>query len=154
MFEIALYRPQMPSNAGNIIRLSANVGAKLHLIGPLDFYLDDRKMLRAGLDYHEIANDTYHTSFEHFMENVQPRRLIAATIHGTVRPTAFRFEDGDMLLFGRETSGLPDEVMALIPGDARLRIPMVPHSRCLNVSNAVAVLAYEAWRQLDFTGAL
>ena len=115
MINIVLYRPQMPQNAGNIIRLSANCGAKLHFVGPLDFFMDDKKMLRAGLDYHEIANLTVHTSFEKFMENVNPKRLIASTIHGTAAPSDFSFEDEDFLLFGRETSGLPNEVMQIIP---------------------------------------
>lgn len=153
MINIVLYRPQMPQNAGNIIRLSANCGAKLHFVGPLDFFMDDKKMLRAGLDYHEIANLTVHTSFEKFMETVKPKRLIASTIHGTTAPSDFAFEDEDFLLFGRETSGLPDEVMQIIPENFRLRIPMVEKSRCLNLSNAVAVMAYEAWRQLGFIGA-
>lgn len=153
MFHLAFYRPQMPSNAGNVIRLAANCGAPLHFIGPLDFYLDNKKFLRAGLDYHEIANLTYHTSFEVFMEEAKPKRLIAATTHGHVVPRDFKFEDEDYILFGRETSGLPEEVMQLIPEEQRLRIPMVPGSRCLNLSNSAAVLAYEAWQQFDYAGA-
>lgn len=153
MFEIVLYRPQMPSNAGNVIRLSANFGIPLHFVGPLDFYLDDRKLLRAGLDYHEIANLTYHTSYESFLENKKPKRLIAATIHGQKRPDEFVFEDGDFLLFGRETSGLPPEIMDSIPKDQQVKIPMVEKSRCLNLSNSVAILAYEAWRQMNFVRA-
>ena len=153
MINIVLYRPQMPQNAGNIIRLSANCGAKLHFVGPLDFFMDDKKMLRAGLDYHEIANLTVHTSFEKFLEKEHPLRLIASTVHGKTAPSDFKFEDSDYLLFGRETSGLPDEIMQQIPISQQLRIPMVEKSRCLNLSNAVAVMAYEAWRQLGFIGA-
>lgn len=153
MFHIALYRPQMPENSGNIIRLSANLGAPLHFIGPMDFFLDNKRLLRAGLDYHEIANIRYHTSFEAFMQEEKPSRLIASTSHGQVFHTDFKFQDKDYLLFGRETSGLPDEVMQLIDPAQRVLIPMVPQSRCLNLSNAVAVMAYEAWRQIGFCGA-
>ncbi|SPT68560.1 tRNA (cytidine(34)-2'-O)-methyltransferase [Anaerobiospirillum thomasii] len=153
MIQIVLYRPQMPENAGNIIRLSANFGLKLHIVGPLDFFLDNKRMLRAGLDYHQIANMVSHTSFESFMQNCSPKRLIAATTKGSVLPSSFKFEDeGDFLIFGRETSGLPDEVMTLIDSSCRLKIPMMAQSRCLNVANSVAILAYEALRQQDFKG--
>lgn len=153
MFHLVLYRPQMPENAGNVIRLSANLGAPLHFIGPLDFFLDNKRMLRAGLDYHEIANLKTHTSFERFMEEEKPPRLIASTTHGTVWHTDFKFEDGDYIMFGRETSGLPAEVMDLIPPDQRILIPMVPQSRCLNLANSAAVVAYAAWQQLGYSGA-
>lgn len=144
MYKLVLYRPQMPENVGNIIRISANFGLPLHIIGPLDFFLDKKKMPRSTLDYYEIADVTYHTSFNAFLEKEQPKRIVAATIHGKVRPSDFSFTQDDYLIFGRETSGLPDNVMDLIKEENRLCIPMVKESRCLNVSNAVAVLAYEA----------
>ena len=153
MINIVLYRPQMPENAGNVIRLSANFGAKLHFIGPLDFFLDNKRMLRAGLDYHQIANLTYHIDTDAFLKKENPKRLIAATTHGLILPTKFAFKDeGDYLIFGRETSGLPESLMNLIDPSCRLKIPMVDKSRCLNLSNSVAILAYEAWRQFDFKG--
>ncbi|MBO8414879.1 MAG: tRNA (cytidine(34)-2'-O)-methyltransferase [Proteobacteria bacterium] len=153
MFHLVMYRPQMPENAGNIIRLSANCGAPLHFIGPLDFFLDNKRMLRAGLDYHEIANLKVHTSFERFMEEEKPSRLIASTTRGSVIHTEFKFQDGDYIMFGRETSGLPDEVMNLISPELRITIPMVPQSRCLNLANSAAVVAYTAWQQLGYPGA-
>lgn len=152
MINLVLYRPQMPANAGNVIRLAANFNIPLHFIGPLDFFLDEKKFLRAGLDYHEIANMTYHTSFTKFMETEKVKRLIAATTHGCINPDKFQFnkESGDYIIFGRETEGLPDEVMSLIDKSCQLRIPMQEKSRCLNLSNSVAVLAYEAMRQFNF----
>lgn len=153
MINIVLYRPEMPSNAGNVIRLSVNCGARLHFIGPLGFFLDDKRMLRAGLDYHELANLTVHVNFEEFLKKEQPSRLIASTSRGLIAPTDFHFKDGDYVIFGREKEGLSDEVYAQVPEDLRLRIPMIPESRCLNLSNSVAVVAYEAWRQLGFVGA-
>ena len=153
MFHLVLYRPQMPENAGNVIRLSANIGAPLHFIGPLDFYLDNKRMLRAGLDYHEIASLKFHTSFEHFMQEEKPQRLIASTTKGAVIHTDFKYQDNDYIMFGRETSGLPAEVMNLIDPQLRITIPMVPQSRCLNLSNSVAVVAYAAWLQLGYVGA-
>ncbi len=146
MFSIVLYRPEQPGNAGNIIRLCANCGAPLHILGPLPFFLDDRRMIRAGLDYHEIANMTYHTSFKAFMAEVKPRRLIAATTKGNIRPSDFKFAPDDFIILGRESAGLDDEVLEYIPQEQRLCIPMVPESRCLNLANAAAVMAYEAWR--------
>ncbi len=153
MFHIVLYRPQMPENAGNVIRLSANLGAPLHFIGPLDFYLDNKRLLRAGLDYHEIANLKSHTSFERFLTEEQPNRLIASTTKGTVLHSEFKYQDGDYIMFGRETSGLPAEVMDLIDPSLRITIPMVPQSRCLNLANSAAVVAYAAWQQLGYPGA-
>ncbi len=153
MINIVLYRPEMPSNAGNVIRLSVNCGAKLHFIGPLGFYLDNQRLLRAGLDYHELANLTVHVNFEKFLEKELPSRLIASTSRGTILPTQFKFEDGDYVIFGREKEGLAQEVYDKVPDEYRLRIPMMPESRCLNLSNSVAVVAYEAWRQLNFAGA-
>lgn len=153
MINIVLYRPEMPSNAGNVIRLSVNVGARLHFIGPMGFFMDSQKLRRAGLDYREIANVIVHVNFAQFLEKEQPQRLIAATSRGKIPPTSFAFQDGDYVIFGREKEGLSDEVYACVSEERRLRIPMVPQSRCLNLSNSVAVVAYEAWRQLGFKGA-
>lgn len=153
MINIVLYRPEMPSNAGNVIRLSVNCGAKLHFIGPLGFFMDNQRLLRAGLDYHELANLTVHVNFQSFLEKEKPRRLIASTSKAVKSPYDFKFEDGDYVIFGREKEGLSDEVYAVVPEDMRVRIPMMPQSRCLNLSNSVAVVAYEAWRQLNFSGA-
>ncbi len=153
MINIVLYQPEMPANAGNIIRLSVNCGAKLHFVGPMPFYLDDRRLLRAGLDYRDIANFTVHVNFKQFLEKEQPRRLIASSSKAHIRPTDFKFEDGDYVIFGREKEGLSDEVYAVVPEQMRVKIPMVKESRCLNLSNSVAVVAYEAWRQLGFKNA-
>jgi len=153
MFHVVLYRPEIPPNTGNIIRLCANVGAALHLVAPLGFDLDDRRLRRAGLDYRELASVRVHASLEAFRGAVAPARVLAFTTraaraHGTVE-----YRRGDALLFGPETGGLPDEVLADIAPGARLRIPMRPGNRSLNLSNAVAVALYEAWRQHGFAGA-
>ncbi|MBO6258690.1 MAG: tRNA (cytidine(34)-2'-O)-methyltransferase [Succinivibrio sp.] len=153
MINIVLYQPEMPSNAGNIIRLSVNCGARLHFVGPMPFYLDDRRLLRAGLDYRDIANFKVHVNFRQFLESEKPSRLIASSSKATVSLYDFRFADNDFVIFGREKEGLADEVYEVIPEELRLTIPMVPQSRCLNLSNSVAVVAYEAWRQLNFAGA-
>lgn len=154
MINIVLYRPEMPSNAGNIIRLSVNCGARLHFIGPLGFYLDNERLMRAGLDYHELCNLTVHVNFEQFMQKEQPKRLIASSSHAHFSHTEFKFVDGDYVIFGREKEGLADEVYKEIKPENYIKIPMAPNSRCLNLSNSVAVVAYEAWRQLGFNGAV
>lgn len=154
MINIVLYRPEMPSNAGNIIRLSVNCGAKLHFIRPLGFYLDNERLMRAGLDYHELCNLTVHDSFEAFLEKKKPKRLIASTSKAHLSHVQFKFEDGDYIIFGREKEGLSDEVYDAVPQEHRIKIPMAPNSRCLNLSNSVAVVAYEAWRQLGFENAI
>ncbi len=154
MIDIVLYRPEMPGNAGNIMRLCVNFGARLHMIGPMAFVMDDAKLRRAGLDYREIVNVTVHVNLRAFMEREHPRRLVAATAHGKASLGSFKFEDGDYVIFGREKEGLSDEVYALIPEDLRVRIPMAEGSRCMNLSNSVAVVAYEAWRQEGFPGAV
>ncbi len=153
MINIVLYQPEMPSNAGNVIRLSVNCGAKLHFVGPMPFFLDNRRLMRAGLDYREIANLTVHVNFKQFLEKEQPKRLIASSSKAHIALTDFCFEDGDYVIFGREKEGLSEEVYEQIPDSLRIRIPMMPESRCLNLSNSVAVVAYEAWRQLGFAGA-
>jgi tRNA (cytidine/uridine-2'-O-)-methyltransferase len=147
MFHIVLFEPEIPANTGNIIRLSANAGMQLHLIKPLGFELDDKKLRRAGLDYHEWATIQLHESLPDFFSSVQPKRLFALTTKDA------KFEDGDTFLFGCETRGLPAEVLEKI-GENCLYLPMQPESRSLNLSNTVAILLYEAWRQVGFSGAV
>ena len=154
MLHIALYQPEIPPNTGNIIRLCANTGFHLHLIRPLGFDLEDKKLRRAGLDYSEWADMQLHDSLSDFIEMVKPNTLYACTTKGAGRYTQANFAAGDALLFGPETRGLPDEVLAMLPEQQRLRLPMQPNSRSLNLSNSVAVFIYEAWRQLDFAGGL
>ncbi len=153
MINIVLYQPEMPSNAGNVIRLSVNCGAKLHFIGPLGFYLDNQRLMRAGLDYHELCNLTVHVNFKEFLKTEKPKRLIASSSKAYISHHEFKFEDGDYVIFGREKEGLSDEVYDVVPENLRIRIPMMPNSRCLNLSNSVAVVAYEAWSQLGYSGA-
>jgi tRNA (cytidine/uridine-2'-O-)-methyltransferase len=152
MFHVILFQPEIPPNTGNVIRLCANAGASLHLIRPLGFELDHAKLRRAGLDYHEFVNVMAHADLSACLAVLRQPRVFAFTSHATYRYTDTQFADGDALLFGRETSGLPDEVLAAIPVAQRLRLPMQPDNRSLNLSNAVAVAVYEAWRQLGFPG--
>lgn len=152
MLHVILFRPEIPPNTGNVIRLCANAGASLHLIRPLGFELDNSKMRRAGLDYHEFVNVSVHDDLAACLAALQQPRLFAFTSHATRRYTEARFADRDALLFGRETSGLPEDVLQSIPETQRLRLPMQPDNRSLNLSNAVAVAVYEAWRQLGFPG--
>ena len=152
MFDLLLYQPEIPPNTGNVIRLAANTGARLHLIRPLGFDLDDRNLRRAGLDYHEYARLKVHDSFEDALVAIAPPRLFALSTRNSVRYDQPRYAEGDAFLFGPETRGLPDEVLARIPDQQRLRLPMQPGNRSLNLSNAVAVVAFEAWRQLGFQG--
>ena len=154
MINIVLYQPEMPGNAGNIIRLAVNCGAHLHFVGPLGFYLDNERLMRAGLDYHELCNLTVHVNFQQFLEKEKPNRLIASTSKAHLSHVDFKFEDNDYVIFGREKEGLSDEVYAHVSDEHRIKIPMAPNSRCLNLSNSVAVVAYEAWRQLGFPGAV
>ncbi|ROR34212.1 tRNA (cytidine(34)-2'-O)-methyltransferase [Inmirania thermothiophila] len=153
MFRVVLYRPEIPPNTGNVIRLCANTGCSLHLIGPLGFSLEDRHLRRAGLDYRELAVLRTHADLDAFLAAERPPRLWAFTTRGTAAHTEARFGPGDALLFGPETAGLPAEVLARIPAARRLRLPMRPGNRSLNLSNAVAVAVYEAWRQHGFAGA-
>ena len=150
MFHVVLYQPEIPPNTGNVIRLCANTGCRLHLIHPLGFDMDERRLRRAGLDYREWASVTEHPALEAFEASVRPRRIFACSSHSERAYTKVRFEPGDSLLFGPETQGLPEAVHSAHEG---VRIPMVPGSRSLNLSNAVAVIVYEAWRQLAFAGA-
>lgn len=153
MFHIVLYQPEIPPNTGNIIRLCANTGAQLHLIHPLGFALDDAKLRRAGLDYHEWAEVREHASLDAFLQDVAPERLYAFTTKARHCPSDIGFRPGDALLFGPETRGLPDAVLATLPESQKLRLPMRAGSRSVNLSNAVAVALYEAWRQNGYAGA-
>ncbi|WP_018867714.1 MULTISPECIES: tRNA (cytidine(34)-2'-O)-methyltransferase [unclassified Thioalkalivibrio] len=152
MLHIVLFQPEIPPNTGNIIRLAANTGAALHLIHPLGFELDSARARRAGLDYHELARVQEYDSLEQWRESVRPDRVFAITTRGHARYDAPAFRAGDALLFGPETRGLPHSVLEALPPGQRLRLPMQPGSRSLNLSNAVAVVVYEAWRQLGFSG--
>lgn len=151
VLNIILFEPEIPPNTGNIIRLCANTGARLHLIEPLGFELDDRRLQRAGLDYHEWATLVRHSAWQPFLDSEQPGRLFAFTTRGTRSYSQIQYQQGDYLLFGPETRGLPDKILDQCNPEQRLRIPQQTNSRSLNLSNAVAVAVYEAWRQLDFT---
>lgn len=152
MLHIVLYQPEIPPNTGNIIRLCANTGFKLHLIEPLGFDMDDKKLRRAGLDYSEWATVEMHPSLDAFVASVQPGTLYACTTRGTRRHDQADYKAGDALVFGPETRGLPMEVLQPLPNEQLLRLPMQPQSRSLNLSNSVAVFVYEAWRQMGFAG--
>jgi tRNA (cytidine/uridine-2'-O-)-methyltransferase len=152
MFHVVLYQPEIPPNAGNIIRLCANTGAALHLIHPLGFELSESRVKRAGLDYHELADVHEHADFDAFMESVKPPRLFALSTRGMQRYTDVRYAAGDAFLFGPETRGLPQSMLDVLPQERVLRLPMRPDNRSLNLSNAVAVLVFEAWRQSGFAG--
>jgi tRNA (cytidine/uridine-2'-O-)-methyltransferase len=149
LIHVGLYEPEIPPNTGNIIRLCANTGAQLHLIGKLGFELDDKRLRRAGLDYHEWAAVKHHLDLETLLAEISGR-VFAITTKGQQRYTDVEFGKDDLLLFGPETRGLPDEVIASLPANQRLRIPMQEKSRSLNLSNAAAIMVYEAWRQQGF----
>lgn len=153
MLHVVLFQPEIPPNTGNVIRLCANSGAALHLIRPLGFDLDDTKLRRAGLDYHEYAAIAVHDDFASFIATTAPQRLFALSTRGDVRYDTIRYAEGDALLFGAETRGLPQDVLDGPDVTQRLRLPMRPGNRSLNLSNAVAVVVFEAWRQLGFDGA-
>jgi tRNA (cytidine/uridine-2'-O-)-methyltransferase len=150
MLRVVLHQPEIPPNTGNIIRLCANTGTELHLIHPLGFALEDRQLRRAGLDYHEWTRVHEHASLAEFRSRVAPPRLLAFSTRGARRHTEMEYRAGDALLFGPETRGLPAALLDEIGHDHVLRIPMQPGCRSLNLSNAVAVAVYEAWRQLGF----
>ncbi|MGD8678309.1 MAG: tRNA (uridine(34)/cytosine(34)/5-carboxymethylaminomethyluridine(34)-2'-O)-methyltransferase TrmL [Chromatiales bacterium] len=152
MFRVVLYQPEIPPNTGNIIRLCANTGSSLHLIHPVAFDLDDKRMRRAGLDYHEYAAVKEHVDFESWRESACAGRIFACTTKAATRYTDARFAPGDYLLFGPESRGLPAEILGSLPSEQRIRIPMLPDSRSLNLANSVAVILYEAWRQNGFDG--
>lgn len=154
MLNVILFQPEIPPNTGNIIRLCANTGAALHLIEPLGFALDDTKLRRAGLDYHEFADVRLHSTIEDCFSLINKERVFAFSRHARHAFNEVSYQDGDSFLFGRETKGLPDEVIALLPENHRLRLPMMANQRSLNLSNAVAVAVYEAWRQLEYAGSV
>lgn len=150
--DVLLYQPEIPPNTGNIIRLCANTGARLHLIEPLGFDLEDRQLRRAGLDYHEYATLQVHASLERAIASIQPRRLFALSTRGRQRYDQSAYAAGDAFLFGPETRGLPQDVLDALPPEQCLRLPMRPDNRSLNLSNTVAVVVFEAWRQRGFSG--
>lgn len=155
MIHVVLVEPEIPPNTGNIIRLCANTGAHLHLIEPLGFPLEDARMRRAGLDYHEFANMQVHPSWQAFLDTCKPEptHCFAMTTKGTRSPYDVQYKAGDYLMFGSETRGLSEPIRNWFAAENRLRLPMRPESRSLNLSNSVAVVVYEAWRQLGFEGA-
>jgi len=153
MLNIVLFEPEIPPNTGNIIRLCANTGFQLHLIEPLGFAWDDKRLRRAGLDYHEFTAIQKHESYAAFLRDEQPARLFALTTKGTPAHSAVSYQAGDYLLFGPESRGLPAEILDALSPEHKIRIPMRAESRSMNLSNAVSVVVYEAWRQLDYAGA-
>ncbi|SDS97134.1 tRNA (uridine(34)/cytosine(34)/5-carboxymethylaminomethyluridine(34)-2'-O)-methyltransferase TrmL [Pseudomonas oryzae] len=150
MFHVVLFEPEIPPNTGNVIRLCANTGCQLHLIEPLGFELDDKRLRRAGLDYHEYATVIRHKSLADCLESLGDVRILALTTKAKNCYAEVEYRPGDVLLFGPESRGLPPEVLASLPAEQLLRLPMQPGCRSLNLSNAVAVTVYEAWRQQDF----
>ena len=154
MLDIVLYEPEIPANTGNIIRLCANTGAHLHLIQPLGFDLDDKKLRRAGLDYHEWVNIRQYAALDDYLERAKPKRLFALTTKGTVAHSQVQFQTGDALLFGPETRGLPAEFLNQHPDPLKLYLPMRRESRSLNLSNTVAIVLYQAWQQMGYVGAV
>lgn len=152
MFHITLFEPRIAPNTGNIIRLCANNGCHLHLIEPLGFDFEEKKLRRAGLDYHDLANVSRYAHYEEFVQAMDGRRILACTTKGSCRHDQIQYNVDDVLLFGSETHGLPDRVLQSINPEHRLRIPMRSNNRSLNLSNAVAIISYEAWRQVGFSG--
>ncbi len=152
MLDVVLYQPEIPPNTGNIIRLCANTGFRLHLIEPLGFELDDQRLKRAGLDYHEFAELKTYPDFSSFVTTIKPGRVLALSTKGSINYSNCQFQPGDTLMFGPETRGLPTEILTSLPEDQVLRLPMLAKSRSLNLSNTVAVVVYEAWRQMSFIG--
>ncbi|MET1022672.1 MAG: tRNA (uridine(34)/cytosine(34)/5-carboxymethylaminomethyluridine(34)-2'-O)-methyltransferase TrmL [Pseudoxanthomonas sp.] len=150
--DVLLYQPEIPPNTGNVIRLCANTGARLHLIRPLGFALEDRQLKRAGLDYHEYADLQVHDDLPAALDAIAPQRLFALSTRGRHRYDAVEYGPGDAFLFGPETRGLPAEVLESVPPEQRLRLPMRPDNRSLNLSNTVAIMVFEAWRQQGFAG--
>ncbi|HDK37428.1 MAG TPA: tRNA (cytidine(34)-2'-O)-methyltransferase [Thiolapillus brandeum] len=153
MFNIVLYQPEIPPNTGNIIRLCANTGCSLHLVEPLAFNLDHSRLKRAGLDYHEFVGVTVHASYAAMLASLGQPRVIAFSTRGNASHASIAYEPGDVLLFGSETRGLPPDILNSLEASSCLRLPMLPGQRSLNLSNAAAVVVYEAWRQWDFSGA-
>jgi tRNA (cytidine/uridine-2'-O-)-methyltransferase len=152
VFHVVLYQPEIPPNTGNIIRLCANTGSILHLVHPLGFEVDDKRLRRAGLDYREFADLRQHRDFGAWLAACQPARWFAVSTRGATRYDRVAYCAGDAFVFGPETRGLPDDLLASAAPDRRVRLPMRPGQRSLNLSNSVAVLVYEAWRQAGFQG--
>jgi tRNA (cytidine/uridine-2'-O-)-methyltransferase len=152
MFEIALYEPEIPPNTGNIMRLCANTGCRLHLIHPLGFDLDEKKLRRAGMDYRDMAVVQEHQNMDDFLSHFNDKNLYALTTKGQTNYSSATFKPDDILLFGPETRGLPDVILDQLAAHQKLRLPMLAESRSLNLSNTVAIVAYEALRQQNFTG--
>ena len=150
MLNIVLYEPEIPPNTGNIMRLCANTGCTLHLVKPLGFELNDKQLRRAGLDYREYADVREWDNLGTLLDEFNRDRVFAITTKGLINHTQVEFEAGDILMFGPETRGIPDTVLGLMAGNRKLRIPMLQNSRSLNLSNAVSIVVYEAWRQLGF----
>lgn len=154
MLDIVLYEPEIPPNTGNIIRLCGNTGFRLHLIEPLGFSLDQKSVRRAGMDYSELAPVTIHPDLETYLSVAKPKRVLACTTKGSQHYHKATYSPGDALIFGPETRGLPESFIFSLPPEQRVRIPMLPESRSMNLSNSVAVFIYEAWRQMDFAGSV
>jgi tRNA (cytidine/uridine-2'-O-)-methyltransferase len=152
MLDVVLFQPEIPPNTGNVIRLCANTGCRLHLVEPLGFRMDDRALRRAGLDYHEYATVRVHRDWMSCKRELASGRLFALSTRGTQRYDGIRYVPGDIVVFGAETQGLAPEILQTFANDQRLRLPMRPGNRSLNLSNAVAVVVYEAWRQNGFAG--
>jgi tRNA (cytidine/uridine-2'-O-)-methyltransferase len=152
LFNIALYEPEIPPNTGNVIRLCANTGCRLHLIHPLGFEPTDAKLQRAGLDYHDWANVAHHENYEAFIKALPVEKIYLFSTKGTRHYAEVAYKPEDVFLFGPETRGLPAEVLAAFPPERIVRLPMMPNNRSLNLSNTVAIVTYEAWRQNGFAG--
>lgn len=152
MFDIVLFEPEIPPNTGNIMRLCANTGCRLHLVKPLGFSLDNKQLRRAGLDYREFADVKSWPDLNSALAELNRDRVFAMTTRGSTHHSEVSFETGDVFLFGPETRGLPGDLLGKMRGDRKLRIPMLPESRSMNLSNAAAVIVYEAWRQLGYPG--
>jgi tRNA (cytidine/uridine-2'-O-)-methyltransferase len=153
MFDLVLVHPEIPPNTGNTIRLAANTGARLHLVEPLGFSLDDRQLKRAGLDYHDLAGMKVHRSWADCRNTLGDRRMFAFSTKASRLYTAVEYREGDVFVFGRETAGLPEDILEAFAPEHRLKLPMRPGNRSVNLSNTVAVVTFEAWRQLGFPGA-
>ena len=154
MFDIVLYQPEIPPNTGNLIRLAANTGCRLHLVEPLGFDLSDKQVARAGLDYHDMACVRVHADWDTVQAALSNRRWFALTTRGSARYADIAFQPGDVLLFGPESRGLPADMLTQFDAGHRLRLPMLPASRSMNLSNAVSVVVFEAWRQNGFAGGI
>ena len=152
MLDIVLYEPEIPQNTGNIIRLCANTGFRLHLIEPLGFTWDDKRLRRSGLDYHEFSTLIVHENLAECLDTLQGKRIFALTTKGKTRPDKVAFQAGDVFMFGPETRGLPAAVLDALPENQKIRFPMMPHNRSMNLSNTVAITVFEAWRQLGYAG--